>query len=246
MSGGSRNRPNAKGCNTSGRFVRLDHYLLESAAYRSLSPNARVLLTELAMIDNGGNNGAIWLSVKDAAARIGVNNLTSVSGAFNELVTAGFIRLTKDAHFRVKASSTARARCWRLTWLSVPAASKPPTNEWKSYDPPSQSRQRKRMIAGQEAIKRFRKVQSEGKTPVYELHTLEPEEGRIDPEPVHELHTGFAEKPKNPSILRICDSYNHTAAKGVQGQINPCIASDPVLGVACEYLGSAEPEALAA
>ncbi len=63
-----RNKPNATGRSMTSRFARLDHRLLESAAYRALSPNARALLVELTRMDNGSNNGALWLSVRDAAA----------------------------------------------------------------------------------------------------------------------------------------------------------------------------------
>jgi hypothetical protein len=239
-------KANAKGRSQNSRFVRLDHYLLESAAYRSLSPNARSLLVELSMIDNGSNNGAIWLSVKDASARIGNANLQSVSAAFRELETAGFIRLTRDAHFRVKASGTARARCWRLTWLAVPAASMAPTNEWKTYDPPPQTRERKRMLAGQQALKRFKKVQSEGKSPVYDLHTLEASKPDSEPEPVYDLHTGLRGNVENPPNLNIYNSHTYTAAKGVRGQERPLIARDPVLEIAVAALCRPEPLPLAA
>jgi hypothetical protein len=216
MSAKKKNRPNAKGRSNTCRFMRLDHYLLESAAYRSLSPNARSLLVELAMIDNGNNNGAIWLSVKDAAARMGLANLTSVSRAFSDLAEAGFIRLTKEAHFSVKASSTARARCWRLTWLPVPN-SRGPTNEWRDYEPTLKTAGRRRMDEGQKALKRFRKIQSEGKTPVSDLHTLEPQTASSGPVAVYELHTGSAEKGQNQPISSVYNSHTYTAASGVRG-----------------------------
>jgi hypothetical protein len=65
----AKNKPNATGRSMTTRFARLDHRLLESSAYRALSPNARALLVELTMLENGNNNGSLWLSVRDGAAR---------------------------------------------------------------------------------------------------------------------------------------------------------------------------------
>lgn len=66
-----KNRPNATGRNPTSRFVGLRHSLLSSNAYRSLSCAARALLVELVMLHNGENNGSLYLSVRDAAARLG-------------------------------------------------------------------------------------------------------------------------------------------------------------------------------
>ena len=67
----NRNRVNATGRNNTSRFVRLDYRILNSNAYRSLSPNARSLLVELVMLYNGENNGSLYLSVRDAARAAG-------------------------------------------------------------------------------------------------------------------------------------------------------------------------------
>ena len=50
-------RHNHKGRSTTERFVSLPHYMLRSAAWRSLSPVARCIFIELAAIYNGSNNG---------------------------------------------------------------------------------------------------------------------------------------------------------------------------------------------
>jgi hypothetical protein len=97
--------------------------LLTSPAYRSLSPNARSLLVELVMMENGKNNGELFLSVRDAADRMGVADLSAATAAFTQLETGGFIACTRDAHFAVKAGAGSRARCWRahLAIHTVPA-----------------------------------------------------------------------------------------------------------------------------
>src|SRR3546814_2980510 len=80
------NRPNkaVRNENPTGRFARLPHEVMLSAAYRSLTPNARALLVEMMAMENGQNNGSLWLSIRDAAARIGLVNKESVGKAFDE------------------------------------------------------------------------------------------------------------------------------------------------------------------
>ena len=104
-------RPNAKGRNSgSRRFVQLEHALLESAAYSSLTGNARSLLVELMMLFNGRNNGSLYLSVRDAAARIGVADLGAVGRAFDDLCEAGFIECAKGSSFTSKAGRSLRKK----------------------------------------------------------------------------------------------------------------------------------------
>jgi DNA-binding transcriptional regulator YhcF (GntR family) len=99
--------------NRTSRFVRLDYRLLHTPAYRALSCTARAWLVEVAMLHNGTNNGALYLSVRDAAARLGLSDLQAASKAFAELEAMGFVVCTADAHFHVKAAEHSRARCWR-------------------------------------------------------------------------------------------------------------------------------------
>lgn len=165
------NRPNATGRSNTSRFVRLDHRILTSNAYRSLSPNCRSLLVELVMIYNGENNGSLYLSVRDGAHRMGVADLTAASRAFDDLVALGFLELAQEAHFRVKASETSRARCWRLTWLSGPGR-KAPSWEFLEREPDPQTPARKRMERGQRALKTYRKARDGNRLPVLDCDTL--------------------------------------------------------------------------
>jgi hypothetical protein len=111
------------------RFARLDHDLLRSAAYRSLSPNGRALLVEFAMMYNQRNNGSLYLSVRDAAARMGVADLTAASAAMGELMDMGFIEMTAEGVFSSSADKPSKARCWRLTWADAPEQS--PTHAYR-------------------------------------------------------------------------------------------------------------------
>lgn len=169
----NRNKVNATGRNNTSRFVRLDYRILNCNAYRSLTPNARALLIDLVMLYNGDNNGSLYLSVRDAAHRMGVADLTAASRAFDDLVALGFIELVQKAYFKVKASETSRARCWRLTWLAGPGR-KAPTSEFMEREPEPQTPARKRMERGLRAMKAFRKARDLGQLPVLDSDTLSP------------------------------------------------------------------------
>lgn len=169
----NRNRVNATGRNHTSRFVRLDYRILNSNAYRSLSPNARSLLVELVMLYNGENNGSLYLSVRDAAHRMGVADLTAASRAFDDLVALGFLELAIEAHFTVKACETSRARCWRLTWEAGPGR-KAPSSEFMEREPAPQSTARKRMDRGLRALKAYRRARDHGRIPVLDSDTINP------------------------------------------------------------------------
>jgi hypothetical protein len=169
----NRNRVNATGRNLTSRFVRLDYRMLNSNAYRSLSPNARSLLVELAMLYNGENNGSLYLSVRDAAHRMGLADTTAASRAFDELLALGFVELAQMSHFSVKASETSRARCWRLTWEAGPGR-KGPTMQFRECEPEPRTPARKRMERGQRALKTYRKARVSGRLPVWDSDTATP------------------------------------------------------------------------
>ncbi len=167
---------NQKGRKPSTRFARLDHSLLKSNAFRALSPNARSLLIELTMMENGKNNGTgLFLSVRDAADRMGVSDPNTAGRAFEELEEMGFIAVTIPAHFAVKAGDGSRARYWRLTWQAV-AAKQGPTCDYEKREPAPKTQARKRMDRGLRALKRWQKVLDEGqpkeKSAVGDFHTL--------------------------------------------------------------------------
>jgi hypothetical protein len=168
--GRKRNRINATGRNMTSRFVRLDYRLLTSNAYRSLSPNARSLLVELAMLYNGDNNGSLYLGVRDAAHRLGVADLTAASRAFDDLKALGFLQMTQDAHFSIKAGEASRARCWRLTWQPGPGR-RGATWDFLEREPDPKTTNRKRMERGQRALKAYRNARSSDKFPVLDCDT---------------------------------------------------------------------------
>jgi hypothetical protein len=60
-----------------GKHVRDYEWMLDSAAYRSLDCVQRCLLHELKRLYSGTNNGQLFLSVRRAAALVGVNKDTA-------------------------------------------------------------------------------------------------------------------------------------------------------------------------
>jgi hypothetical protein len=210
------NKPNATGRNPTGRFVRLPFVLLESVAYRSLSPIARALLIELAMLDNGRNNGSIYLALRDAAARIGVADPHTAAAAFDELRERGFITMTRDAYFKVKAAEHSRARTWRLNWIPGPGRR---VADWAfaSSQPPAKSRANKRAERGCRALKAYKRASDAEKFPGVEFSHLELLSAEVEAQPVRKSRTASTENCGLAAheVERI--SHTYTASHGVRG-----------------------------
>lgn len=207
---GKARRPDATGRSLTSRFVRLDHRLLRSNAYRGLSPNARALLIELAMLDNGGNNGSLYLSVRDAAHRMGVADLTAASRAFDDLAELGFIEMTQDGHFHVKTSDKSRARCWRLTWLPGPGR-KQPMWDMLEREPAPQTKARKRMERGLRVLKAYRKDRDLDRLPVLDCDTFDALPPISAPAPVLDSDTPNSGNGSIPPKWLVRDSATHSA-----------------------------------
>ena len=212
----SHNRMNVKGRNNTSRFVRLDYRIVTSNAYRGLSPNARSLLVELIMLHNGENNGSLYLSVRDAAHRMGVADLTAASRAFDDLMALGFIEVTQESHFKVKASEASRARCWRLTWLVGPGR-KAPSWDFTNREPEPQTKARLRMERGLRALKAFRKARDQGRLPVLDSDTLSHFPSISPAAPVAKSDTLESRNGSFPPNGHVRDSATHTATPWGEG-----------------------------
>lgn len=102
-----------------GRFTAMPHYILDCAAYKALPPLARCVywhLHRLAGI-SGEKNGALFYSVRSAAADHGVNKET-VGFAFDHLQAKGFIIAAELGHLGVEGKG--KATSWYLTHFSRP------------------------------------------------------------------------------------------------------------------------------
>jgi DNA-binding MarR family transcriptional regulator len=75
-----------------GQYVPLSYAQIKSPAWRSLSGAAVKVWLELHTRYNGGNNGKLHLSMKEAAEILGLGRAT-VKRAFDELVAKGFLAL---------------------------------------------------------------------------------------------------------------------------------------------------------
>lgn len=184
--------------------------MLHGNAFRSLSPNARSLLIELVMLYNGENNGSLYLSVRDAAHRMGIADLTAASRAFDDLAVLGFIQLTKEAFFSVKAANASRARCWRLTWEPGPEG-RAPTWDFMQQEPKPRTKAHKRMERGQRAIKTFRKARDSGKLPVLDSTTLETFRPSLAAGAVSEIDTLISKNGNFRPMPFVRDSATHSA-----------------------------------
>jgi hypothetical protein len=114
-----------------GPFVPLLKETLESAAWRSISPSARVLY--IALKGRYGiilrNNGRIFLSVRESAEETGLNKDT-IARAFRELTHYGFIVQTKGGCLGVDGKG--KAPHWRLTELGY--MTDPPTKDFLRWN----------------------------------------------------------------------------------------------------------------
>lgn len=205
--------PNKKGRTEGGeRFIAIPMRVFLSDAYSSLSTTARALLVELVAIYNGRNNGSLWMSNRDGTDRLGLSDHHSTTKAFEEIVSSGLIVMTKEAHFRVKASETSRARCWRLAWkhwAEGPKHKRAPEQQWEAYVPPPKSRQRSRVDRRNRANARYRKAMSENRMPVVETTMMESNSMENEVAPVVETTIAKAETYANQPSSIVVDSTAH-------------------------------------
>ena len=95
----------------STRFLKLDHWILKTPAWRSLPPSSRALYVELAQRFNGSNNGEISMSVREAADLVNIAKDTAMK-CFHELEAKGFVRRRVCGSFDWKLK---HATTWILT-----------------------------------------------------------------------------------------------------------------------------------
>jgi hypothetical protein len=84
---------------------------MRSAAWQSLSCEARAVLVELYALYDGSNNGRLFLSILEAASRVGVGKSTAAI-ALAQLMDRGFIRPNVKGAFTLKQR---HATSWVLT-----------------------------------------------------------------------------------------------------------------------------------
>ena len=110
------------------RHIRVYHSMMDTPAWLDLSGNAVKLLLKLSALNNGRNNGEIFLSCRNAAEQIGVGKKCAVR-LFHELEEHGFIEATERGYFSVKQGP---ATSWRLTWQPT-YSGRAPTNDYRNW-----------------------------------------------------------------------------------------------------------------
>lgn len=119
---------------TGGRFLQLHHFLMESAAWRSLKPQDRAVYLEIAALYDGKNNGRLALGVREAAERCNINKDTA-GVAFQRLQDRGFIECSVPGGFTRKVRHATE---WRLTQYRCDRTATLPTKafmKWRPQDP---------------------------------------------------------------------------------------------------------------
>ena len=114
------------------RFVRLEHHMLASPAWRSLSPYAVSAYVLLASRFNGANNGDISLSIREIVDSCGMSQ-GAASNALCELRDKGLVRLRSKGSFTTKAqrlASTYALTCWGVDKAD-------PSKEYMRWSPPA-------------------------------------------------------------------------------------------------------------
>lgn len=112
---GRRNKPNKTGRNDStARFVRLEHWILNHEAVRALRSEHRDVIVALTLRHNGVNNGNISFSVRECKAYLhsGMDKARKILEALEQL---HFITCTAEGRLGIEGRGVARR--WRLNWV---------------------------------------------------------------------------------------------------------------------------------
>lgn len=112
-------------------FVALERYILNSPAWKSLSPPARCAYIEICNLYNGSNNGRIGLSARTLSELLPLSRATA-GRAFRELENRGFIEAVRQGGFNVK-TGTRRSTEWRLTTQHCDVTGERPTKTFMRW-----------------------------------------------------------------------------------------------------------------
>lgn len=114
-----------------GPFVQLFKFMLESQAWKSLSPADRAVYIELCALYNGANNGRLGLGARRAAELCNISKNT-VSTCFRILEARGFIDCVTAGGFSRKSRHQTE---WRLTQYRCDVTGQLPTKAFAKWRP---------------------------------------------------------------------------------------------------------------
>lgn len=185
-------------------FVLMRRSLLHSPQFAALSTPARALVLELHAMYNGTNNGTVFLSVRDAAARLGFSDLKAASRAFHELIDLGWITETIGASFEVKADSISRARAWQLNWIDANSGRCAGPQSIPPLDFGKLSATQKRRVRGRQLVlEQYLKDYQSGRFAVEDSSTVEARKAMVGQSHVGDsstLKSGNGGNPPNPVV----------------------------------------------
>lgn len=120
--------------------MRLDSFMMESPAWRSLTPAQRAVYVEVRRRFNGVNNGWIALSVRDAADRCNINKDTA-GRALTTLQDRGFIECVTPGGFTRKVRHATE---WRLLDERCDKTGALPSKAFMRWRPPAEAENKTR------------------------------------------------------------------------------------------------------
>jgi MarR family len=119
-----------------GSFVAVERYIMQTIAWRSLTPNARASYLEVYYGYDGANNGRILLSSQMLANRINRDKSTAAR-ALKELEQHGFIECQSKGGFNCKLPHASE---WRVTALKCDVTNTLPSKRFMQWKPQNSER----------------------------------------------------------------------------------------------------------
>jgi hypothetical protein len=117
------------------RHVRIYHAMMQTPAWRALSPKGRAAYVEMSMRYGGpgSNNGRIPYSSRELEQNLKVGRKTALR-TFAELQSHGFIVMTKKGRYGAKRSYASE---WRLTEFACDLTGAQPTHDYRQWQGPA-------------------------------------------------------------------------------------------------------------
>lgn len=116
-------------------FAAVERYIMQTPAWRSLTPVERAAYLEYCYCYDGRNNGAIQMSARVMGDRLGMDKATA-SRAIRELILHGLIETARHSSFTLKLKLAAE---YRLTAYTCDATGAMPSKAFLKWKPENQN-----------------------------------------------------------------------------------------------------------
>jgi hypothetical protein len=121
-------------------FIKIDHTLMHTAAWRSLHATEVAILIDLWGRHNGRNNGEVAYGLNDAQRAGGCRRHTAIK-RLRSLEDKGFVVATRRGSFAIKRGTfIGRTTTWRLTM--EPCNGQTPSREYLGWAEPDNQEKR--------------------------------------------------------------------------------------------------------